>query len=336
MAEAKGTLLVTGGAGYIGSHTVARLHEGGERVVVLDNLVFGHREALPAAGVTFVQGDMADAGLVERVFAEHKPEAVLHFAAFAYVGESVTDPLKYYRNNLAAPLVLLEAMQRHGCRRFIFSSTCATYGDPVRVPMNEEHPQAPVNPYGASKWMLERVLKDCDAAWGLKSVFLRYFNASGCDPEGRIGEDHDPETHLIPRILMAAKGEIEGLTIFGDDYPTPDGTCVRDYIHVCDLASAHEKALAHLRGGGGTTPVNLRTGRGFSVKEILRAAEQVTGVSIPVTYGPRRAGDPAELVCDPAKAKALLDWEAGHKDPRSHIESAWRWMTGPRGGRYGA
>ncbi|HRJ11477.1 MAG TPA: UDP-glucose 4-epimerase GalE [Prosthecobacter sp.] len=336
MAEAKGTLLVTGGAGYIGSHTVARLHEGGERVVVLDNLVFGHREALPAAGVTFVKGDMADAGLVERVFAEHKPEAVLHFAAFAYVGESVTDPLKYYRNNLAAPLVLLEAMQRHGCRRFIFSSTCATYGDPVRVPMNEEHPQAPVNPYGASKWMLERVLRDCGTAWGLRSVFLRYFNASGCDPEGRIGEDHDPETHLIPRILMAAKGEIEGLTIFGDDYPTPDGTCVRDYIHVCDLASAHEKALAHLRGGGDTTAVNLGTGRGFSVKEILRAAEQVTGVSIPVTYGPRRAGDPAELVCDPSRAKALLGWEAEHKDPRGHIESAWRWMTGPRGGRYGA
>lgn len=331
---AKGTLLITGGAGYIGSHTVAHLRAAAEKIVVLDNLVFGHREALPAAGVTFVEGDMADADLVERVFAEHKPEAVLHFAAFAYVGESVTDPLKYYRNNLAAPLVLLDAMQRHDCRRFIFSSTCATYGDPVRVPMDETHPQAPVNPYGASKWMLERVLRDCDAAWGLKSVFLRYFNASGCDPSGEIGEDHDPETHLIPRILMAARGEIEKLTVFGTDYPTPDGTCVRDYIHVCDLASAHGKALDYLRQGGETTAVNLGTGRGFSVKEILRTAEQVTGRSIPVTYGPRRAGDPSELVCDPSKARAVLGWEAEHKDPRSHIETAWRWMSGPRGGRY--
>lgn len=334
MAEHKGTLLVTGGAGYIGSHTVDLLRASGERIVVLDNLVFGHREALPESGVTLIEGDMGDAALLERVFAEHRPEAVLHFAAFAYVGESVTDPLKYYRNNLAAPLVLLEAMQRHGCQKFIFSSTCATYGDPVRMPMDETHPQSPVNPYGASKWMLERVLRDCGAAWGLRSVFLRYFNASGGDPEGRIGEDHDPETHLIPRILMAAKGEIESLTVFGTDYPTPDGTCVRDYIHVCDLASAHGKALDYLRGGGETTAVNLGTGRGFSVKEILQTAEAITGKSIPVTYGPRRAGDPSELVCDPTKARELLGWEAVHKDPRSHIESAWKWMTGPRGGRY--
>jgi UDP-glucose-4-epimerase GalE len=329
-----GTLLVTGGAGYIGSHTVRHLLEQGEKIVVLDNLVFGHREALPRDRVTFVQGDMADGALLERLFAEHRPEAVLHFAAFAFVGESVTDPLKYYRNNLAAPLVLLEAMQRHGCRRFIFSSTCATYGNPVKVPMNEDHPQAPVNPYGASKWMLERVLRDCDHAWGLKSVFLRYFNASGSDPSGEIGEDHDPETHLIPRILMAATGEIPEISVFGTDYPTPDGTCIRDYIHVCDLASAHAKALGYLRQGGGTTPVNLGTGRGFSVKEILQTAEDVTGRRIPVTYGPRRAGDPPELICEPSRAKSLLGWEAQFKDPRSHIEHAWRWMTGPGGGRY--
>lgn len=330
----KGTLLITGGAGYIGSHTVKHLLELGERIVVLDSLVFGHRDALPKDRVTFVHGDMSDASLVDELFADHQPEAVLHFAAFAYVGESVTDPLKYYRNNLAAPLVLLEAMQRHGCKRFIFSSTCATYGNPERVPMDEEHPQAPVNPYGASKWMLERVLKDCDHAWGLKSVFLRYFNASGCDLEGEIGEDHNPETHLIPRILMAATGEIPEITVFGTDYPTPDGTCIRDYIHVNDLASAHALALDYLRKGGDTTPVNLGTGRGFSVNEIIRTVEEVTGKTIPVSYGPRRAGDPPELICQPAKAKALLGWEARHKDPREHIESAWKWMTGPRKGRY--
>lgn len=331
---AKGTLLVTGGAGYIGSHTVKHLLGLGEKVVVLDNLVFGHRDALDLQKVTLVEGDMSDEAVIEKLFRKHQPEAVLHFAAFAYVGESVTEPLKYYRNNLAAPLVLLEAMQRHGCKRFIFSSTCATYGNPVKVPMDEDHPQAPVNPYGASKWMLERVLRDCDHAWGLKSVFLRYFNASGCDPDGEIGEDHDPETHLIPRILMAATGEIDQITVFGTDYPTPDGTCIRDYIHVCDLASAHAKALTYLRNGGDTTAVNLGTGRGFSVKEIIETAEAVTGKTIPVAYGLPRAGDPPQLVANAAKAKAVLGWEAEHKDPRSHIEAAWNWMNGPRKGRY--
>lgn len=330
----KGTLLVTGGAGYIGSHTVKHLLGMGERIVVLDSLVFGHLDALDHDRVTFVRGDMSDAMVVEQVFADHKPEAVLHFAAFCYVGESVEDPLKYYRNNVCAPLTVLEAMQRHGCKRFIFSSTCATYGDPVQMPMDESHPQNPVNPYGASKLMLERVLKDCGRAWGLECVFLRYFNASGCDPEGIIGEDHNPETHLIPRILMAIRGEIDSITVFGTDYPTPDGTCIRDYIHVCDLASAHALALDYLRRGGATTAVNLGTGRGFSVKEIISTAEAVTGQKVPVSYGPRRAGDPSELICQPAKAKEVLGWEAQHKDPRSHIESAWRWISGPRGGRY--
>lgn len=329
------SLLVTGGAGYIGSHTVKHLLQAGERIVVLDNLVFGHRQALPASDrVTLVEGDMTDAALVEKLFSEHQIEAVLHFAAFAFVGESVTDPLKYYRNNLAAPLTLLEAMQRHGCRRFILSSTCATYGNPQRMPMDESHPQEPVNPYGASKWMLERVLRDCDTAWGLKSVFLRYFNASGCDPDGEIGEDHNPETHLIPRILMAVKGEIEHIQVFGTDYPTPDGTCIRDYIHVNDLASAHALALAYLRQDGATDAVNLGTGRGFSVNEIIRTAEAVTGRTVPVHYGPRRAGDPPELIANAAKAKAVLGWEAQMKDPKEHIESAWKWMNGPRGGRY--
>ncbi|MFZ4768385.1 MAG: UDP-glucose 4-epimerase GalE [Roseimicrobium sp.] len=330
----KGTLLVTGGAGYIGSHTVKHLLQRAERIVVLDNLVFGHRDALPAGKVTFIKGDMSDAHVVELVFQEHQPEAVLHFAAFAYVGESVENPLKYYRNNLAAPLTILEAMQRQGVHQFIFSSTCATYGNPQFVPMDETHPQAPVNPYGASKQMLERVLRDCETAWGLRSVFLRYFNASGCDMDGEIGEDHNPETHLIPRILMAATGEIESITVFGTDYPTADGTCIRDYIHVQDLASAHALALDYLRNGGATTAVNLGTGRGFTVKEIITTAEEVTGKTIPVTYGPRRAGDPPELVCNPAKAKEVLGWEAQYKDPRQHIESAWKWMTGPRQGRY--
>ena len=329
-----GSLLITGGAGYIGSHTVLHLLERHERIIVLDNLVFGHEEALPAGRVTFVQGDMSDAGVVEGIFSGQKIEAVLHFAAFAFVGESVTDPLKYYRNNLAAPLTVLEAMQRHGCRRFIFSSTCATYGNPVQMPMDESHPQAPVNPYGASKQMLERVLRDCEVAWGLKSVFLRYFNASGCDAEGRIGEDHEPETHLIPRVLMAITGEIENITVFGTDYPTPDGTCIRDYIHVCDLARAHALALDYLRRDGETVAVNLGTGRGFSVREIIATAEQVTGKTVPVSYGPRRAGDPPELVANPARAKEVLGWVAEHRDPAEHITSAWKWLTGPRLGRY--
>jgi UDP-glucose 4-epimerase len=330
----KRKLLITGGAGYIGSHTVKHLLKQGEQIVVLDSLVFGHEEALPLDQVTFVKGDMSDAAFVEQVFAEHKPEAVLHFAAYCYVGESVEQPLKYYRNNVMAPLTVLEAMQRHGTKRFIFSSTCATYGDPQFMPMDESHPQNPVNPYGASKLMLERVLKDCGVAWGLQSVFLRYFNASGCDLEGKIGEDHNPETHLIPRILMAITGEIENITVFGTDYPTPDGTCIRDYIHVSDLASAHALALNYLREGGESTAVNLGTGRGFSVREIISTAEEVTGKKVPISYGPRRAGDPSELICNPAKAKAVLGWEAEFKDPRQHIESAWKWMSGPRQGRY--
>jgi UDP-glucose-4-epimerase GalE len=331
----RGVLLVTGGAGFIGSHTVAHLLGRGERLVVLDSLEHGHPEALPE-GVEFVRGDLADPALVGDVMNTFQPEAVLHFAAYCYVGESVEQPLKYYRNNVAAPLTLLEAMRDAGCRRFIFSSTCATYGDPVSVPMDETHPQNPVNPYGASKLMLERVLRDCEPAWGLQSVFLRYFNASGCDPEGRIGEDHEPETHLIPRVLMAIRGDIDAITVFGTDYPTPDGTCIRDYIHVLDLARAHALALDHLRKGGGSTAVNLGTGRGFSVREIIAVAEEITGRKAPVSYGPRRAGDPPELICQPAKAREVLGWEAEFKDPRDHIAAAWNWMSQPHGGRYPA
>jgi UDP-glucose-4-epimerase GalE len=332
--EDQGTLLVTGGAGYIGSHTVKHLLKRGEKIVVLDNMVYGHLDAVPMDRVTFVKGDLSDSGLLKKVFAEHNPRAVLHFAAYCYVGESVQEPLKYYRNNVAAPLTLLEAMQANGCRQFIFSSTCATYGDPQFIPMDETHPQQPVNPYGASKFMLERILRDCEVAWGLKAVFLRYFNASGCDPDGEIGEDHSPETHLIPRILMAVTGEANEITVFGTDYPTPDGTCIRDYIHVLDLARAHALALDHHRAGRDSTAVNLGTGRGFSVKEIIATAETITGKKVPVKFGDRRAGDPAELVANPKRAKELLGWEAEYKDPRSHIQHAWNWMIGPRKGRY--
>ena len=328
-------LLVTGGAGYIGSHTVRLLAEAGEKVVVLDSMELGHRSAVVSQGVELVQGDLGDARVVEEIFRGHGISAVLHFAAYALVGESVTDPLKYYRNNLASPLVLLEAMQRHGCRQFVFSSTCATYGNPVTVPMDEMHPQEPINPYGASKFMLERVLRDCVAGCGIQHVMLRYFNASGCSADALFGEDDDPETHLIPRALMALKGEGPPLTVFGNDYPTPDGTCIRDYIHVEDLAQAHADALRYLRNGGMSTACNLGTGTGVSVLEMLRLMEAVTGKPVPHVYGPRRAGDPPELVADPRKAKAVLGWEARWKDPRKMVEDAWRWISGPRGGRYG-
>ena len=329
------SILVTGGAGYIGSHTVRMFAEqAGKNVIVLDNLVFGHPEAIVSEGVHFIEGDMADADLIERLFSENKIEAVVHFAAFAYVGESVTDPLKYYRNNTAAPLTILDAMKRHGCQQFIFSSTCATYGDPVRIPIDESHPQNPINPYGASKWMLERVLKDCEPAYGIRSVWLRYFNASGCSTDGVIGEDHAPETHLIPLILQAIKGERGALTVFGTDYDTPDGTCIRDYIHVDDLAKAHLQALDYLQKGKPTIACNLGTGTGFSVKEMIDAAEKVTGQKVPVEYGDRRPGDPSKLIADATFAKATLGWEADYKDVTAIIETAWKWFNGPHGGKY--
>jgi UDP-glucose 4-epimerase len=327
-------VLVTGGAGYIGSHTVRLLASQGRKVVVLDNLVYGHREAIVDEGVELVVGDVGDRALLQDLFTRHAFGAVVHFAAFAYVGESVTDPLKYYRNNTAEPLTLLEVMQAHGCKNFVFSSTCATYGVPEAVPISESNPQAPINPYGRSKLMLEWVLADCDRAWGLKSACLRYFNASGSSEDGLIGEDHDPETHLIPRVLMAVTGEIPHVDVFGTDYPTPDGTGVRDYIHVADLASAHSKALDHLGAGGDSIRCNLGTGVGVSVKEIIAAVEEVTGKKVPVQYGPRRAGDPPELLADPRLAKELLGWEARHRDVRDMVRTAWTWLSGPRGGRY--
>ena len=329
------SLLITGGAGYIGSHVTRLLAGSGERIIVLDNLRLGHREAIVNPEVEVVAGDIGDADLVESLFARGKIEAVMHFAAWSLVGESVAEPLKYYQNNVAAPLVLLDAMRRHGARQLIFSSTAATYGHPVRVPMDESHPQHPISPYGGSKLLLERILADCGPAWGLRHVTLRYFNASGCSDDGLIGEDHTPETHLIPRMLMAVAGTAPPLTVFGSDYPTPDGTCIRDYIHVLDLADAHAGALTYLRGDGASVTCNLGTGTGVSVQEIIDLAESVTGRQVPREYGPRRAGDPPELVADPSRAREVLGWTAARRDPRAMIESTWRWLSGPNSGRYG-
>jgi UDP-glucose 4-epimerase len=279
-------------------------------------------------------GDVGDSSLVRSLFVKHGFSAVIHFAAYAYVGESVTNPLKYYHNNTVAPIHLLEVMQEFGCKVFVFSSTCATYGIPETLPIVETTPQRPINPYGRSKLMVEWILADCGHAWGLRSACLRYFNASGCSSDGRIGEDHDPETHLIPRVLMALTGEIDHIEIFGTDYATPDGTCVRDYIHVEDLAEGHSRALNHLESGGESFRCNLGTGVGVSVHQIIAAAEEVTGKTVPVKYGPRRLGDPDALVADPSMAAQLLGWKATRTDIREMVRPAWLWHTGPNRGRY--
>ena len=327
-------ILVTGGAGYIGSHTVRFLASQGRRIVVLDNLVYGHEQAIVDPGVELVVGDVGDQALVRSLFERHGFGAVVHFAAYAYVGESVTNPLKYYQNNAAEPIKLLQVMEEFGCKVFVFSSTCATYGTPERLPITEANSQNPINPYGRSKLMVEWILADCGHAWGLRSACLRYFNASGSSPDGKIGEDHNPETHLIPRAIMAVTGEIDHLEVFGTDYATPDGTCIRDYIHVEDLADAHARALDHLSDGGASIRCNLGTGVGVSVKEIIAAVEEVSGQSVPVKIGPRRAGDPDLLVADPSLAKQLLGWEATRKDVRDMVRPAWLWCHGPNHGRF--
>jgi UDP-glucose-4-epimerase GalE len=284
--------------------------------------------------VELVHGEVGDQALLRKLFEAHRFGAVIHFAAYAYVGESVTDPLKYYSNNTAEPMRLLQVMQQFDCKVFVFSSTCATYGIPAKLPITEDTPQNPINPYGRSKLMVEWMLRDCGHAWGLRSACLRYFNASGSSADGQTGEDHDPETHLIPRVLMAVTGEIPHIEVFGTDYNTPDGTCIRDYIHVEDLAEAHALALDHLAAGGAPLSCNLGTGIGVSVKEIIAAAEQVTGRKVPVKFGPRREGDPDSLVADPSLAKTLLGWEARHKDVCETVRDAWKWMSGPNKGRY--
>ncbi|HKR37542.1 MAG TPA: UDP-glucose 4-epimerase GalE [Steroidobacteraceae bacterium] len=317
------TVLVTGGAGYVGSHALQLLRDSGIRCVVLDNLSRGHREL--AGDAPLVVGDIADPDVVTRVLREHDVDAVMHFAAYAYVGESVQQPDIYYRNNVAGTLNLLECLVRHGVRRFVFSSTCATYGLPQTTPIEETHPQRPVNPYGASKLMVERILSDFDHAFGLRSVVFRYFNAAGADPQGRIGEWHEPETHLIPIALQAARGVRGAVEVFGDDYPTPDGTCIRDYIHVTDLAQAHLLGLRHLQAGGASEAFNLGNNNGFSVREVITAAEQVTGRKIPWKAAPRRAGDPHALVGSAVKAQQRLGWKPQFPGLDTIIETAWKW-----------
>ena len=327
-------ILVTGGAGYIGSHAVRALANLNYKVIVLDNLVYGHKQAIVNTDVTFIEGDISDKELILTTIRFYNIEAVMHFAAFAYVGESVLDPSKYYNNNLASAIILLDAMLEAGCKRIIFSSTCASYGIPVYVPIDEQHPQNPINPYGASKWMLERIIKDYHHAYNLDYAILRYFNASGCSTDGLIGEDHDPETHLIPLILKAITGERSAITVFGTDYETPDGTCIRDYIHVEDLADAHIKAYEYLLSGKGPLICNLGTGAGFSVNEIIQAAEKVTRKKVPVIYGEKRAGDPAILIANTSKAFSEMAWKANYTNIEEIIATAWKWETNERNGKY--
>ncbi len=315
-------VLVVGGAGYIGSHAVARLTAEGHNVVVLDNLSRGHAAAVPQG--TLIRGDLNDTDLVEKTLRDNAIDVVMHFAAFAEVGESVKDPASYYQNNVVAALSLLEAMRRVDVKKIVFSSTTATYGQPDKVPIAESTPQNPINPYGFTKLVIERALADYAHAYGFAYAALRYFNAAGAHPDGHIGEHHDPESHLIPIVLQVALGQRESITIFGDDYPTPDGTCIRDYIHVEDLAEAHLRAMERLEPGKGIC-VNLGTGNGISVREIIDACRAVTGHEIPVVMGERRAGDPAKLIADATLAGELLDWNAKYTDVKEVVETAWRW-----------
>lgn len=320
-------ILVMGGAGYIGSHTVKHLLDNGYQVVVADNLIYGHRAAVDARA-EFIHADLLDPYSLEQVFNKFSISAVIHFAAFAYVGESVQEPQKYYFNNVQGTLNLLRAMLSHGVKDIVFSSTCATYGEPVYTPIDEKHPQNPINPYGRTKLMIEQIFADYERAYGLRHISLRYFNAAGASADGSIGESHNPETHLIPLVLKAIKGECKAISIFGTDYDTPDGTCVRDYIHVEDLALAHRLAVEKLKDYSGC--INLGTGIGSSVKEIIVAAEQVSGKKCPVEYGPRRAGDPAKLFADNQKAKTILGWNPQYTHIQDIIRTAWNWEVKKR------
>jgi UDP-glucose 4-epimerase len=326
MSPTRKTILVTGGAGYIGSHAVLALKRAGYEVVILDNLVYGHKDLVEKVlQVELVVGDTSDRPLLDDLFARHEIAAVMHFSAYAYVGESVTDPAKYYRNNVYGTLTLLEAMEAASVKKFVFSSTCATYGVPSVVPIPEDLPQNPINPYGATKLMVERILSDFDVAYGLKSVRFRYFNAAGADPSGLLGEDHNPETHLIPLVLLTALGKRKSISIFGTDYPTNDGTCVRDYIHVSDLADAHVLGLEYLINGGDSNFFNLGNGSGFSVKEVIETARQVTGCDIPVEEKERRAGDPPALIGSAEKARTILGWNPQYSNLDDIISHAWKW-----------
>lgn len=316
-------ILVVGGAGYIGSHMVKDLLDAGCHVITLDDLSTGHRELLP--GGEFVEGGLGDSVLLDKLFSTHKISAVMHFAAFSLVGESVEKPLKYYRNNMAATAELLDSMIRHSVKRFIFSSTAAVYGEPVDIPITESHPCTPTNPYGESKIAVERMLKDCDSAYGLKYISLRYFNAAGADRSGEIGERHRNETHLIPLVLEVAAGRRENIKIFGTNYPTPDGTCIRDYIHVSDLSGAHLLALNSLLSGGDSAVYNLGNNRGYSVREVIELSRKVTGKPIPAIEADKRPGDPAILIASSDKIKKNLGWKPEYEDLETIIKTAWKW-----------
>lgn len=317
------TVLVVGGAGYIGSHMNLHLLDAGHQVVVLDNLSSGHREAVQ--GCNFYEGELSDTNLLNRIFKEHEIKCVMHFAAHIEVGESIQNPAKYYRNNVYATQVLLDEMIKHGIKKFIFSSTAAIFGIPEYIPIDEKHPKNPINPYGKSKLMVEQVLEDYDDAYGLKSICLRYFNAAGADPKGRVGESHEPETHLIPLVLQAASGRRESVSVFGSDYDTPDGTCIRDYIHVGDLCAAHLAALEKLDTSGQSDQFNLGNGQGFSVCEVIRTVESVTGKNIKVNNIDRREGDPPVLVANSMRAKQNLKWEPFYHKLNGIVAHAWAW-----------
>ena len=319
----KMNILIVGGAGYIGSHMCKYLSQNGYKPIVLDNLVCGHRESVKWG--PFIEGSMEDKALLNRILKEHEIAAVMHFAAFCYVGESVNDPGKYYRNNVAATLALLETIVENDILNFIFSSTCAVYGKPMEIPIKEDHPQYPINPYGRTKLMVEQIMDDFGEAYGLKSVSLRYFNAAGADPDGELGEDHRPETHLIPLVLQTALNRQETINIFGNDYPTNDGTCIRDYIHINDLAQAHLLALERLMSGNPGGPYNLGNGNGYSVKQVVDVARQVTGKPIPSNIVERRPGDPAVLIGSSEKAVKELGWRPQFTDLNTIIETAWEW-----------
>ena len=329
MAANGRAVLVTGGAGYIGSHAAKALHRAGYRVVVYDNFVAGHRGAVKYGEL--VTGDITDLALLRETLRRHDILAVMHFAAFLDVGESVREPAKYYRNNVCGALTVLEAMASEGVEHFVFSSTCATYGEPIETPIVETHPQKPINSYGESKLAVERALPHFERAYGMRWVALRYFNASGADPDGEIGEDHWPEIHVIPRAIEAAIGG-PGLTVFGDDYPTPDGTCLRDYIHVSDLADGHVKALEAIVETGKSGAYNLGTGHPHSVREVIDTVQRVTEQPVPWTLGPRRPGDPAVLYAAPQKAHAELHWTPRFADLEAIVGTAWDWhRTHPQG-----
>jgi len=318
-----GTVLVTGGAGYVGSHACKALAAAGFRPVCFDNLFRGHRDAVRWG--PFEQGDVLDAARLDQVFEAHRPSSVMHFAALAVVGESVSDPSAYFRNNVTGTLTLLEAMRRHGVSKFVFSSTCAVYGLPDHVPIAESARRAPINPYGESKLRVETLLEERAATDGLRAIALRYFNAAGADPDGEIGEWHEPETHLIPLVLQAAAGRRPVVEIYGEDYDTPDGTCIRDYIHVSDIAEAHLLALRRLERQDAPPAINLGSSAGASVREIVALAERITGRRFPVRIAPRRPGDPPRLVADASLARAQLGWQPTRSDPETILRTAWRW-----------